>query len=603
MIDQLSDNLFRFQDTCSVYLIRCGETGMLIDFGSGAVLDALGQAGVRRITDVLITHHHRDQCEGLALAKAHGARVWVPETEQELFSQVDAHWQARELFNNYNVRQDRFSLLEPVPVDGVLQDYAQFAAGPAFTVLPTPGHTPGSISLLAEIDGSQVAFTGDLIAAPGKVWSASALQWSYAGSEGAAAGILSLLDLKSRHPHLLLPSHGDPIYEPESAIDLLVERFWQMLQFQQKNPRLSEWIAAPYLPVSPHLLRNRTSLANSYVLLSESGHALLIDYGYDFMIGLPPGYDRASRRPWLYSLPALKRDFGVTAIDAVLPTHYHDDHVAGLNLLRRTAGVQVWAAENVAPVLSEPARYDLPCLWFDPIPVDRVLPLEQPIPWQEYTFSLHALPGHTLYAAAISFEVDGLRVLATGDQYQGAAVDRCNPVYQNLFQPHDYRRSAELIARLQPDLILPGHWDPIPVQPGYISLIKERGEALERLHNDLLPGDLLYASGGDVTARIQPYQVSARPGEPFQLTVEIRSPLPARRRCAVFLQVPSGWLVDCPQVDTWLEPGDPLRLPFSVTPPLGKSVRRARLAADLTLGERHLGQRAEALVSVEPAFE
>ncbi len=334
-MEQIIANLFRFQDTCSVYLIRCGETGVLIDFGDGAILDELAQAGVRRVTDVLVTHHHRDQCEGLARAKAHGARIWVPETEQELFSQVDAHWQAREIFNNYNVRQDRFSLLEPVPVDGVLRDYSQLdIGGCSFTVLPTPGHTPGSLSLLAEIDGQQVAFTGDLIAAPGKVWSASALQWSYSGSEGAAASILSLLDLKSRAPQLLLPSHGDPIPEPDMAIDLLVERFWQMLQFQQKNPHLFDWIASPYLPVTPHLLLNCTSLSNSYVLLSESGKALVIDYGYDFMTGLAPGADRASRRPWLYSLAALKRDFGVTAIDAALPTHYHDDHVAGLNLLQ-----------------------------------------------------------------------------------------------------------------------------------------------------------------------------------------------------------------------------------------------------------------------------
>lgn len=42
-------------------------------------------------------------------------------------------------------------------------------SGGTLEVLPTPGHTKGSISLLAEIDGTSVAFTGDLIAAPGRV--------------------------------------------------------------------------------------------------------------------------------------------------------------------------------------------------------------------------------------------------------------------------------------------------------------------------------------------------------------------------------------------------------------------------------------------------
>ena len=34
-----------------------------------------------------------------------------------------------------------------------------------------------------------------------------------------------------------------------------------------------------------------------------------------------------------------------------MPTHYHDDHVAGFNLLREVEGTEVWSPENVAPIL------------------------------------------------------------------------------------------------------------------------------------------------------------------------------------------------------------------------------------------------------------
>ena len=100
----------------------------------------------------------------------------------------------------------------------------------------------------------------------------------------------------------------------------------------------------------------------------------------------------------------------------MIPTHYHDDHVAGLDLLRDVEGTEVWAPENVAPILLEPSRYDLPCLWFHSIDVDRVLTLGEPLRWHEYELLLHPLPGHTLYAVAIEVEVDGKRILATGDQ-------------------------------------------------------------------------------------------------------------------------------------------------------------------------------------------
>ncbi|MCZ7544206.1 MAG: MBL fold metallo-hydrolase [Anaerolineae bacterium] len=338
-MDRLLNDLYRFEDTCHVYVIRSGEAAVLVDFGSGDVLDHLQVIGVSRVTAVLMTHHHRDQAQGLARAVAARIPIWVPHTEQDLFRAVDAHWQARPIFNNYNMRQDRFSLLEPIPPAGTLKDYEQREfGGRRFTVVPTPGHTTGSITLLAEVGGARVAFSGDLIAAPGQVWSMAATQWSYNGAEGVAASIPSLLDLKAHAPDLLLPSHGDPIDAPGPAIDLLVERFWELLQLRGENPRLFALHERPYEAITPHLLRHRASVANTYVLLSEWRAALLIDFGYDFVTGEATGADRASRRPWLHTLPALKAQFGVERVAVVVPTHFHDDHVAGINLLRQVEG-------------------------------------------------------------------------------------------------------------------------------------------------------------------------------------------------------------------------------------------------------------------------
>ena len=593
---QLGEHLYLVEDTCNVYLVTGPSGAVAVDFGSGQVLKELPQVGATGLGDVLVTHHHRDQVQGVARALAQGARLWVPHQEQDLFGGVAAHWQARELYNSYNNRQDRFSLLEAVQPTGTLKDYAERVfGGVAFRVLPTPGHTPGSLSLLAELDGRRLAFTGDLIAAPGKLWSLAATQWSYNGAEGAAASLASLLELKAFAPDLLLPSHGQVMPQPEEAIDLLIERLWALLQARGENKRLFALRETPYIALTPHLLWNRTSLAYGYVLLSQTGKALLIDYGYDFMTGQAVGSDRASRRPWLYSLPALGRDFGVTRIEAVIPTHYHDDHVAGFNLLREVRGAEVWAAEGFADILERPWQRDLPCLWYDPIPVDRRLPLAQPFRWEEYELSLHPLPGHTAHAVAVRFEVDGKRVVAVGDQYQNGAEAQWNYVYANGFQAGDYERTAALLRQLEPDLVLTGHWEPYWVEAGYLGRLEERGRTLSRLHHDLLLPVGALEGGPERLARLEPYQPSVRVGESVVMKAQVRNPFDRPLCAQLALVAPSDWTVSPEAADLELGSLASGAVAFSLTP--SHPARRARVGLELSLGDLKLGQIAEALVS------
>ncbi len=605
MIEEIAPDLYLFRDTCHVYVIRNGDEAVLVDFGDGAVLDELNGMGVNRVTDILFTHHHRDQGQGLPRVLAAeqtclaGVRVWAPYNEQELFHSIDQHWQSRALLNNYDVRQDRFSLLEPVSLAGTLQDYGAYTfGGREWQVLATPGHTPGSITLLLVMNDRKFAFTGDLIAGPGKLWSMAALQWSYHALEGAPAMIPALAGLLEQNPAWLLPSHGELMSEPRQAVKLLVERLLRLLAARGENPNLLNWMKEPYVRITPHLLLNRTSLANSYALLSNNGKALVIDYGYDFLTANISGADRAIHRPWLFSLPALKRDFGVSKIDVVIATHAHDDHVAGFNLLRSVEGAQVWAAETFAAILAHPDDYNLPCLWYDPIPVDRVLPLEKAIEWEEYALTLYPLPGHTRYAVAIGFEVDGKRVLATGDQYKGEGGTGLNFVYQNRFEIDDYCASAELFRRYAPDLLLPGHWQPFWTDAGYFRKLGERGEEMENLHRELLPLEAFDPGAEGFTARILPYHWTGAGGAEIHYKVEVRNPLHSAatiRACFVF---PTGWHSDPMEQFTFLEAGSTGSMDFQVFPPLTARGRRFRLAVDLVVGDLHLGQQAEALVDL-----
>jgi glyoxylase-like metal-dependent hydrolase (beta-lactamase superfamily II) len=554
------------------------RTAVAIDAGSGRWLDQLSSYGVDTVTDVLVTHHHRDQVEGLPRLAAAGARIWVPENELSLIAEVDHHWQGRKVANNYDLRTDRFSLLDPVQVTGVMKDYTSRRIGHVnVQTVPTPGHTPGSVTYL--VDG--YAFTGDLIHSPGKVWSAAALQWSYVGLEGAALTMASLVQLLDHQPTLLLPSHGFPMPDPVTAVWRTCETLGDLIHVRLGiRTDMLRKLDDPFIELSPHLLMNHTSESRSYVLLSDSGTALLIDYGYDLSTGIPQGGDRYTVRPWLPSLRALQRDYGIERVEVAVPTHYHDDHVAAFNLVREVHGAEVWASGPVAHVLENPTHYDLPCLWYEPIACERHVPDGTSVRWREYELDIHALPGHTLYASAIGFEVDGRRVLATGDQQTnswapGESAEIPNFQYANLFRPDDFAASAALYQRLQPELMISGHWQPRIITQDYLDELTRLGEEVARVHRELLVSEDPVFTGG---VRITPYRVEAVDGQPFELRVSW---------AGAELILPAGW--DCKQVDEHL---------FLVVPHVRQPVRRARIAAGITRDGRYLGQLAEALVDV-----
>jgi glyoxylase-like metal-dependent hydrolase (beta-lactamase superfamily II) len=600
---RIAEGVFLHPDASNCYLLRQGREAVLIDIGSGDVLDHLADYGVDRVTDVVMTHHHRDGAQGLSRAAALGIRVHVPPSERDLFAAVDEHWQARSLDNNYDLREDRFSLLESVPVTGTVREYHWVSyGGISLLAIPTPGHTLGSVTYIADLDGRRLAFTGDLIAGPGKVWSLAAMQWTYTGMEGVAATMISTLSVLDHRPDLLLPAHGSPMDDPLRAVMLLNERLQRLVDERVPGWRPTQLREQPFEELSPHLLRNRTSVASSYVLLSDSGGALLFDYGYDFTTGLPSGADRSSRRPWLETVRALKQRYGVDRVEVAIPTHYHDDHVAGFNLLHEVEGTEVWSPENMTRIFREPRRFDLPCLWYEPIGVDREVAFGEPLRWREYELRTHELPGHTLYAAAIEVQVDGLKVLATGDQQGGrwtpeGPPEGLNYQYRNRFRIDDYARSAQLYRDLAPDLVISGHWAPREVTPAWLVELVRAGREVAWIHRELLPLEDVDFDAEGFGARIEPYQSEVTAGTPLELEVEVRNPFRRQEAAEVTIVAPDGWGLFPATARLALGPLETARCSFRLVP-AGPPRRRARIAADLAVGERRFGQQAEALVTV-----
>lgn len=144
-------------------------------------IDNLARAGVKpdEVTHVFCTHFHQDhvgwntrfeQAEG----QPHGR--WVPtfENARYLFSKKEnKFWgrpnkKMRKRLRKYpDVRRTYFDSIKPV-IDAGLADLIDIKDGaplipemPNLTLISTPGHTPDHASLLLEIAGLKIIFTGD----------------------------------------------------------------------------------------------------------------------------------------------------------------------------------------------------------------------------------------------------------------------------------------------------------------------------------------------------------------------------------------------------------------------------------------------------------
>ena len=259
---KLLANLYLLEDTCNVYLVKNGSHGVLIDFGSGRILDYLPQLGVSKIDWILHTHHHRDQAQGDAQAVRQRIPIAVPAHERHLFEEAENFWRNRRIYHLYYTRNDFFTLTHNIPVAGLLRDYDTFRSGDLEVfVLPSPGHTLGSVTLMASVDGQKVAFSGDLMHSPGKIQTIYDLQVTYGMHEGVDFSVYSLSRLAELKPQLLWPSHGEPISDPLPGISELIGK---LSDFNELTGSGALTIKNMPIQVSPHLIAHAQTTSSFY---------------------------------------------------------------------------------------------------------------------------------------------------------------------------------------------------------------------------------------------------------------------------------------------------------------------------------------------------
>jgi len=602
---RLTENLYLFEDTCNVYVLRDGSSCVLIDFGSGKILDHLKEMGISKVDWILHTHHHRDQCQGDWKAAERGIPIAVPAHERHLFADARNFWRNRRVFHLYYVRNDFNTVTEDIPVARALTDYSTFRWNKTdFFILPTPGHTLGSITLLATVDGKKAAFSGDLMYSPGKILNLYDTQVNYGGAEGIDLGIYSLARLREQKPELLCPAHGEPLANPDSGMAETIRRLTDYYKFWGNDPVEEN---KPYA-VSPHLIAHHQTTSSFYAILSNSGKAMFIDYGAasgvhfgNFMNATAPT-DRI--RFVEHSIDHLRKNYGMKSVDVAMPSHMHDDHMNGFPHLIRHHGTKVWCLDNMVDVFENPRGYNLGCILGEPFKISRAFRHGEKFRWEEFEFEIAHSPGHTEYQMALYVTIDGNRVAFTGDAiFENPRKDgtlRHNLIFRNHVENDSHLKSIRNMIDHEPNLIAPGHGKHFAVDKQTLLATEQKFRKQQQFFFDLLPEGEANFGLDPSWVKIYPYQIVLAPGQRQDLEIRVQNYKPSAMKIEVALVAPAEWRIEPDLLKLEAPAGSISSGKVAVTVPSGWDAPGPRfaIAADVIRDGKYVGQLTEAVVEI-----
>jgi hydroxyacylglutathione hydrolase len=215
----------------NVYLLSGGEELALVDAGAGwgedRILDNVRSLGYEpeRIRHIFLTHAHADHAGGAAsLAERLGAQVYLSELEREALETADEEALGLSIarWNGFYPEDYR---LRPCKVDVTLRGDERLRCGDlGLVVIPTPGHSAGSVCFLVDTGEGAALFAGDTVFAGGRI------SLIVAPGSDLLAMQVSVAHLGGLNVASLLPGHGIfPLKGGQEHIDQAIEAFSTML--------------------------------------------------------------------------------------------------------------------------------------------------------------------------------------------------------------------------------------------------------------------------------------------------------------------------------------------------------------------------------------
>lgn len=180
------DNEGNFKSQISAFVIESMGSFVLVDTGVGnnkdrsdfpfwsnlktVFLERLKQAGFANINFLISTHLHLDHV-GWNTIFVDGK--WIPTFPNARYLMVDKEFNYWKQLPSSELRADCEGIEDSVlPIyDAGLVDLipSDFSITDEVSLIPTPGHTPGHVSILIQSNGRQAAITGDTMHHPCQV--------------------------------------------------------------------------------------------------------------------------------------------------------------------------------------------------------------------------------------------------------------------------------------------------------------------------------------------------------------------------------------------------------------------------------------------------
>lgn len=551
-------NLFVHEDTCNSYVIREGESAILINLGDGSVLEGLEKIGVKQVEWILFTDHHREQCQGIGRVDRAKTKIAVPKEELALFESPVSFRKWRPTLNDphtvHGASYVRPSSI-PIKIDRALAADEVFKwSGYEIQCISTPGHSPGGMSYVVRQGDKSCVFLGGLMHDGARMSNWYDTEWDYGFAKGLDALIESVQTLTRLNLTTGFPSQGPVIKRASEQLTsyhrkLVAFRPDYLRGYPVKNltqrtkvdPSLKPTAIPQIMQVTPHLYKFSDALAgkNFAILISDSGHGLLLD------CGLFP-------ETLLSELvKEMEKHLGLKQIDALWINHMHGDHFTLGATLKKQYGAKIWTLDRIVDKVENPLRYDYCALItsyhpeYEGLKVDRPLKDGEVVDWEGMKLHINWMPGQTEFGNCLWLDLDGKRIAFTGDNLFGdpsdpeqngheAVVARNSAIFEE-----GYLLGSRYLKDLKPDIVMGAHNVYMPNPAAFLDRYHEWSKRIIVRYKELLPDPNYEYQFDPFWVSAYPYRVDLSQGN-AEVTITVRNFRDQPQRHRVKLRLPPG---------------------------------------------------------------